>query len=263
VGPPGCSKYRIFLTKSHAVTHPTSSYSIFPLGDSAITIDLGNCISEDYNIKAHAIQQWLTAHPFPGRQDVIMAYSSVTLFYDPAEIAASGVNGRSGVYSWLEGMLHRAWQETSGVSVGPDEGRRRVDVPVCYEGEYAPDLEWVAAQKGLSPGEVVHLHVSGVYRVYMVGFLPGFPYLGTLDPGLEIPRKAEPFSVKAGGVGIAGRQTGIYTLNSPGGWQIIGRTPLTLFDRDASPPVRLQAGDMVRFHPISAAEFRSLAPGRS
>jgi inhibitor of KinA len=246
------------------VTHPTSSFSIFPLGDSAITIDLGNCINEQCNMKAHAIQEWLAAHPFPGRQDIIMAYSSVTVFYDPAEVSASGVNGPSGVYSWLEGLLKLAWQETDGVdrAIAQDAVSRTVDIPVCYEGEYAPDLEWVAVQKGLSPAEVVQLHVAGVYRVYMVGFLPGFPYLGTLDTRLSISRKPEPVQVRAGGVGIAGMQTGIYPMNSPGGWQIIGRTPVSLFDRDASPPVRLQAGDWVQFQAISTAEFRMLAGHR-
>ena len=127
------------------------------------------------------------------------------------------------------------------------------------EGEYAPDLEWVATQKGLSPEEVIGLHVAELYRVYMIGFLPGFPYLGTVDERLRLPRKAQPVNVVAGGVGIAGMQTGIYPLNSPGGWQIIGRTPLILFDLAMDPPIRLQAGDQVQFYAVSSADFRDLS----
>ncbi|HEY4111774.1 5-oxoprolinase subunit PxpB [Puia sp.] len=236
-------------------------YSIFPLGDSGITIDLGNTIDEQLNVKALAIHNWLDTHPFPGRQDIIMAYSSVTMLYDPTELAASGIPGAAGAYEWLEGLLHRAWQETDAAGVLKDwlgEGRV-VDIPVCYDAGFAPDMQWVATQKGLSPEEVIALHTGEVYRVYMLGFLPGFPYLGKLDQRLQISRKPAPVPVAGGGVGIAGMQTGIYSLNSPGGWQIIGRTPMSLFDRDNSPPVRLQAGDKVRFHAISAKEYRQLA----
>jgi inhibitor of KinA len=127
---------------------------------------------------------------------------------------------------------------------------------VCYEGAYAPDLEDVARQQGLSVREVIELHCAGVYRVYMIGFLPGFPYLGAVDQRLEVPRKPRPVPVAAGGVGIAGKQTGIYPLNSPGGWSIIGRTPVRLFDSQTDPPVRLQTGDRVEFYPIPTEEFR-------
>ena len=244
------------------MTHPTLFYSIFPLGDSAITIDLGNCIDEQRNIKALALHDWLQQHRFPGVQDIIMAYSSVSVFYDPALVVASGVNGHHRVYNWLEGLLQRAWQE-AGEAAGPADEERSggnfFRIPVCYEGEYAPDLEYVAAQKGLTAKEVIDLHVAGIYRVYMVGFLPGFPYLGTVDRRLQLPRKPQPVNVIAGGVGIAGMQTGIYPLNSPGGWQIIGRTPVKLFDAQADPPIRLKAGDHVQFYPVSPAAYCDLS----
>jgi inhibitor of KinA len=128
-------------------------------------------------------------------------------------------------------------------------------IPVCYDGDYGPDLEWTARQKGLSVEDVIRIHHSGSYRIYMVGFLPGFPYLGKLDSRLEIPRKDRPVSVMRGGVGIAGIQTGIYPLSSPGGWQIIGRTPVRLFDWLTDPPIRFQCGDEVEFYPISREEF--------
>ena len=119
-------------------------------------------------------------------------------------------------------------------------------------------MEWVTAQTGLSFEEVIRIHCAGTYRVYMIGFLPGFSYLGKLDPRLELPRKKFPVTVHAGGVGIAGMQTGIYPLNSPGGWQIIGRTPVRLFDPGMDPPVRLQTGDRVQFYPVPDSEYQRL-----
>jgi inhibitor of KinA len=239
----------------------SASYSIFPLGDSAITIDLGNCIDEQLNRRAVAVHDWLQAHRLPGILDIIVAYSSVSIFYDPAVVRCSEVNNSNGVYYGLEGLLIRAWEETGGdggepaSGVGEGVAGHLFRIPVCYEGEYAPDLAWVAGEKGFSTEEVVGLHTSVIYRVYMVGFLPGFPYMGRTDTRLEIGRKKQPVVVGAGGVGIAGVQTGIYPLDSPGGWQIIGRTPVPLFNLHEDPPIRLQAGDSVQFYPVSKMEF--------
>ncbi len=254
------------------------SYAIFPLGDSAVTIDLGNVIDEGFNIRALALHGWLEAHRFPGIRDIVMAYSSVSVFFDPAAVLASGVGCPNGVADWVGELLARAWAEVGqarkaearqrsdgeGSLRAEGDGRARTAgqvtrVPVCYEREYAPDLEWVASQKRLTAEEVIELHCGIVYRVYMVGFLPGFSYLGSVDPRLELPRKPLPVNVVAGGVGLAGRQTGIYPLNSPGGWQIIGRTPLKLFDAGTDPPVGLQSGDRVQFYPVSGVEFRELS----
>jgi inhibitor of KinA len=248
------------------------SYVIFPLGDSAVTIDLGNCIDEQYNIRSLALYDWLQAHRFPGTRDIVMAYSSVSVFFDPAVMLANGIACPNGVADWVEDLLARAWRE---VSVSPGEqagtagqpgtngrsasGGNTFRIPVCYEKEYAPDLEWVAIEKGLSAAEVIELHCAVIYRVYMVGFLPGFSYMGSVDQRLELPRKPLPVNVVAGGVGLTGRQTGIYPLNSPGGWQIIGRTPTKLFDAGTNPPVRLQSGDRVQFYPVSGVEFRDLS----
>lgn len=233
-------------------------YSIFPLGDSAITIDLGNCIDEQFNRRAIALHDWLQAHRFPGIRDVIVAYSSVSVHYDPGVVLRDGVNGV--IYYGMERWLMRAWEETSGVVVAREDGGmvqgHFFRIPVCYEGEYAPDLEWVAKEKGLSRAAVIDLHCAVTYRVYMVGFLPGFPYLGRTDPRLEIGRKKQPAPVVAGGVGIAGFQSGIYPLDSPGGWQIIGRTPLAMFNSREDPPIHLQPGDSVQFYSISEVEFR-------
>lgn len=237
----------------------SSSYSVFPLGDSAITIDLGNCINEYLNIKSIAIHDWLWSRPFPGLQDIVTSYSSVTMFYDPGGVALAGVAGPDGVYSWLEGLMRRAWEETEAKLTGDGAEARIIDIPVCYEGEYAPDLDRVAAEKGLSPRDIIDLHAGTSYRVYMIGFLPGFPYLGRLDDRLDVPRKPQPAAVRAGGVGIAGMQTGIYPLDSPGGWWIIGRTPAKLFDAGAVSPALLRTGDRVRFKAISPADFRAIS----
>jgi inhibitor of KinA len=212
-----------------------------------------------------------------------VAYSSVSVFYDPLVVRASGITGFDPVAEWVEKWLARAWREAEigrarrrsdgGRAFGPAEGGESSDgrvepeegsgpilsIPVCYEGEYAPDLDWVASQKGLTGEEVVSIHSIGVYRVYMVGFLPGFSYMGIVDERIQLARKPQPVPVVAGGVGIAGMQTGIYPLNSPGGWQIIGRTPMRLFDTGEDPPVRLKTGDRVRFCPISTSEFRRLS----
>jgi len=205
--------------------------SIYSLGDSALTLELGNCIDEQLNTQALAIHDWLGAHPLSGVIDRIVAYSSVSVFYDPAQVL-----DRRAISEWLL----EAWQDT--IAAPPRTEGRLVRIPVCYEKEYAPDLEAVARQKGLTTEELIDLHCSFDYLIYMIGFLPGFPYMGKIDPRLEISRKMRPAPVLAGGVGIAGIQTGIYPVNSPGGWQIIGRTPICLFDRNAYPPILLHTG---------------------
>lgn len=225
-----------------------------------MTLELGNFIDEDLNERALAICEWLGAHPLEGIMDSIVAYSSVSVFYDPTRQDGQTISG------WLQ----EAWLHTSAISAHPDtptdpalptrNNGRAIRIPVCYEGPHAPDLETVAHHKGLSPHEVIDLHCAVEYRIYMIGFLPGFPYLGKIDPRLGMPRKMRPAPVTAGGVGIAGLQTGIYTLNSPGGWQIIGRTPMRLFDRQTYPPILLRTGDRVRFYPVSTAEFLAWKP---
>lgn len=210
-----------------------------------MTLDLGNCIDEDLNARVLTIYDWLGNHPLEGVFDRIIAYSSVSVFYDPALI-----DDRTAVSEWLS----EAWRETRAATLRTDG--RDIRIPVCYEGEYAPDLEAVAREKGMSSREIIDLHCSITYRIYMIGFLPGFPYMGKIDPRIGISRKSRPVPVVAGGVGIAGMQTGIYPLNSPGGWQIIGRTPMLLFDRNADPPILLRTGDRVCFYPVSPAEFR-------
>jgi inhibitor of KinA len=237
--------------------NPSDNFFIFPLGDSAITIDLGNHIDKQLNTKALALHDWLQAHRFPGVIDIIVAYSSVSVFYDPLVVRSGTSDCPDGVFYCLKKLLEQAWEST--IAPGAPPSGHSFRIPVCYEEEYGPDLPWVAREKGLTREEVIRLHSSCIYHVYMIGFLPGFPYLGRTDPRLEVPRKTQPVPVTAGGVGITGSQTGIYPLNSPGGWQIIGRTPLKLFNPEADPPVRLQAGDQIQFYPISGSAFTSIA----
>ncbi len=233
--------------------------TIFPLGDSAITIDLGGRIDQELNGKALAIREWLGSRRIPGVQDIIVAYSSVTVFYDPVEVVAGYEALVDGGFGRMKNILEQAREEAVPVEAGDSTP---ISVPVCYGGRFGPDLEAVSGTKGISPEELIHLHSSRVYQVYMVGFLPGFPYLGKIDEKLDMPRKAAPVPVLAGSVGIVGPQSGIYPLNSPGGWHIIGRTPLRLFDPLAATPIRLRTGDRVQFVPIAPGEFEELTARR-
>ena len=227
------------------------SFKLFALGDSAITFELGNMIREDWNNKVLAMQQWVREHPFEGYRDSIVAYSSLTVFYDPVLVRRK-YPSFSIAFEFVKTELLRAWQESSWLISRNEDP---IPIPVCYEGEMAKDLKDLAAGKRMSVGQIVQLHISRVYRVYMIGFLPGFAYMGEISDELAVSRKPRPVPVMAGSVGITGLQTGIYPLNSPGGWHIIGRTPLKTFVPEASLPIRLQTGDRVKFYPISQEEF--------
>jgi inhibitor of KinA len=229
----------------------TNQYKIFPLGDAAITLDMGNIINEALNQKALAMQLWLLDHPFEGMKDCLIAYSSLTVQYNPGTVKKH-YNLQTTVFDWVAHYLKEAFDR----SVQTVQAEREViQIPVCYEGNYAPDLATLAQQRQLSEQEVVNIHTAAIYNVYMIGFLPGFSYMGEVNERIAVPRKQHPTQVMAGSVGIAGSQTGIYPLNSPGGWQIIGRTPLRLFDPFVPEPVKLQAGDKVQFYAISQREF--------
>ncbi|OQP56960.1 hypothetical protein A3860_10320 [Niastella vici] len=231
----------------------TNQHKIFPLGDAAITFDMGNVISEAHNQKALAMQQWLLAHPFEGLKDCLVAYSSITVLYNPVVIKKY-YNPTTTIFAWVAERLQQAFEQAQETG---NAGREVIRIPVCYEDPYGPDLAALAEQKQLSGQQVVNLHTSPIYNVYMIGFLPGFSYMGVVDEQISAPRKQQPTPVLAGSVGIAGSQTGIYPLNSPGGWQIIGRTPLKMFDPFVPEPVKLQAGDRVQFFAITKQEFES------
>jgi len=233
--------------------YPIIPYRIFPLGDSALTIDFGNVIDEDVNNCVFASFHQLKQHSLPGIIELIPAYSSLTVCYDVTAFKKKAHNGKTvfeSVKEWVEEKLH---EQFSFNEKTPAE----IKIPVCYAAEFAPDIEQLARTKGLSTEEVIEIHTSKSYKVYMLGFLPGFAYMGEVDERIAMPRKQQPQNILPGSVGIAGKQTGIYPFASPGGWQIIGRTPLKMFDIENENPTLLQAGQTVQFYSISKNEFEN------
>jgi inhibitor of KinA len=224
---------------------------IFSLGDGALTIDLGNRISDTLNSKVLAMQQWLQEHPFDGLLDTIPAYSSLTIVYDPFLIRNTHQPVTT-VFDWVQEKVLDAFDQSGQQAAGTPVRHR---IPVCYEAEFGPDLSSLASQKQLEPAEVVQLHMTRIYRIHMIGFLPGFSYMAEVDERIALNRKNSPVLVHAGSVGIAGSQTGIYPFTCPGGWNIIGRTPLKMFNALVRNPVLLKAGDEVEFYGISKAEW--------
>jgi inhibitor of KinA len=226
-------------------------YKIYSLGESSASIDLGNVIDEAVNDKVLAMEAWLRQHAFVGVKDLVVAYSSLTVLYDPL-LVYNNYTPRPTVFEFVKKRLEEAFEAANGLSA---QKGQEVLIPVCYNPEFGYDIRVVAAAKQMKVDELIDLHCSKPYRVYMIGFLPGFAYMGKVDQRLATPRKAQPREVEAGSVGIAGCQTGIYPLQSPGGWQIIGRTPVKLFEAMNDPPALLCAGDVVKFYPISKEEF--------
>ena len=223
------------------------------MGDSAILIRLGERIDASTHRRVRALCARLAEQPPPGLVECGPAYASVAVIYDPAAVGAAGAEGGLSPCQRMLGRLERLLADLDEQPLPED---RRVEIPVCYGGDFGPDLEFVARQSGLSPAEVVDLHVAGEYRVHMIGFSPGFAYMGPLANRLAAPRRDTPrLAVPAGSVGITGQQTGVYPSQTPGGWQIIGRTPLELFQPARTPPALLALGDRVRFRPIDPARF--------
>jgi inhibitor of KinA len=222
-----------------------------PLGDRAITITLGDAIDEAINRRVRAISALLDASALPCIVDQVPAYASIAVQYDPLRVAGSEDDGSpyERLVNSLEGILADV----------PDNGTaaaRVVEIPVCYGGDLGPDLVDVARQHDVSVDDIIRIHSSGDYLVYMVGFMPGFAYLGGLVPELHTPRRSSPrTAVPAGAVGIGGQQTGVYPLVSPGGWNLIGQTPLRIFDAARENASLLEAGDRVRFVSISRKDF--------
>jgi inhibitor of KinA len=219
-----------------------------PMGDRALLVELGDEIRPEVNDRVRDLLSVLDQRPMQGIVDLVPAYASLLVVYDPLHMGFQTVCG------WIETIL--------GQKVIPAaSAARRVKVPVAYGGDFGPDLEWVADFHGIPPEEVIRLHADATYRVYMIGFMPGYAYMGELPEQLATPRKETPRTrVPAGSVAIALRQTGIYPAESPGGWQIIGRTPIPLFDPNAWPPAALAMGDMVQFYPIAPEAFPNWRP---
>ena len=226
------------------------AYTIFSLGDAALTIDFGNAINEAVNKNVLRLFSKLQ-NSSPFILDVIPAYSSLTVCYDAVALRSANRSAFKTITTMIEPLLR---EEESDVESQP----RRIKIPVCYSNRFALDMDELATQKNVSVEEVIRLHTAKTYRVYMIGFLPGFAYMGSVDERISTPRKMEPrVNVPAGSVGIAGEQTGIYPLASPGGWNIIGRTPLKLFDAAKEDSVALCPGDEISFYSITQDEFEN------
>lgn len=227
-------------------------YWLYPLGDNGITVEFGRTIDLETHKKVKAFSDTLDRSPFLGLIEYVPAYTTVSLFYDLTYFSKSPYQK---VCQVIEGLL-------ANLQINQQLSSRIVKIPVCYGGEFGPDLEFVAKHNNLSEEEVIRIHSSGEYLVYMIGFAPGFPYLGGMPEQIATPRRSSPrLIIPAGSVGIAGKQTGVYPIETPGGWQLIGRTPLTLFQPQTAPPSLLQSGDQISFIPISKAEYESLKGG--
>lgn len=227
--------------------------NVAPLGDRCLLITLGDSIDDATHRLVRAAWERLKASSPPGMIAVVPAFASVAVHYDPAAVPDVRASGQPGPYERFSAAVLAALTDLDVATVAEP---RRVEIPVCYGGAYGPDLQDLARQHGLTPDEVVRLHSGATYRVCMLGFEAGFAYLGGLPEAIATPRRPEPrTSVPAGSVGIGGRQTGVYPLATPGGWQLIGRTPLRLFDATLESPTLLGVGDEVVFRPIQPNEF--------
>ncbi len=226
-------------------------FQLFPLGDAAIVVQLGQTIDPDIHNRISAFTAYLSTHTFTGFVELVPAYASITVYYDPWIVSKKG---KIDPYQKVVEVLQKRLVEAPTNNIAT---RKIVEIPVCYGGDFGPDLDFVASHNKLSFEDVISLHSLADYKVYMIGFAPGFPYLGGLDAKIATPRKETPrAAIPAGSVGIAGLQTGIYPLETPGGWQLIGRTPERLFDPEREKPAMLQAGDQVKFVSITEAEFK-------
>ncbi|HSO63351.1 MAG TPA: 5-oxoprolinase subunit PxpB [Desulfobacterales bacterium] len=214
-----------------------------PMGDRSLLVELGGKISPDVNRRVQELMLQLEQARLPGVREFAPGYRSLLVVFDPLTLSISELKAR-----------------ITDVAARPGSGglppAKLFTVPVFYGGEYGPDLEEVAGHLGLSTGEVIRLHTETIYRVYMIGFTPGYPYMGELPAALAVPRRSTPRTrVPKGSVGIAQRQTGIYSVESPGGWQIIGWTPIELFDPTRRLPSLLEMGDSVKFEAVRQVEI--------
>lgn len=222
-------------------------YPVFPCGDTAVIIQIGNVISETVNREVVAVLDALSSAKIVGIRELVPAYTSVCVHYDPLALP-------------YEKLLEHLDAMKIDANCVQESQKPVVKIPVCYGGEYGPDLSFVAAHNGLTPEAVIRRHSQGTYLVYMLGFLPGFAYMGGMDESIACPRLTSPRTkIPAGSVGIAGSQTGVYPLSSPGGWQLIGRTPVKMFAMEGETArFALSAGDRVQFVPITEEEYKGM-----
>lgn len=216
-------------------------------GDTSLTVEFGNEISEAINAKIRAFNIALQNSRIPGIVETVPTYRSLMVHYDPSVI----------LYDPLVEQLKGLMGQLDQIQIPPSEV---LEIPVLYGGEEGPDLGFVAQNAGKTPEEVIQIHTSAEYLIYMLGFTPGFTYLGGMSEEIATPRLKTPrVKIPAGSVGIAGAQTGVYPIDSPGGWQLIGRTPVRMYDPDRQTPILPQAGQYIKFYPIDKAEYDRIA----
>jgi inhibitor of KinA len=229
---------------------------IYGLSEKSVTITFGMAIDNDVLDLITGFNQLLLQNPFSGLITTVPAYTTLTVFFDPLRVMLSDLPGQAcfeKVSAHLNKIAQTKREKSSKI---PD----KLIIPVCYGGDFGQDLSTVARTNKLSETEVIDIHTAGQYNVFMIGFVPGFAYMGGMDTRLSTPRKEVPDAkIPAGSVGIAGNQTGIYPMETPGGWQIIGRTPLKMFDVNRLQPSLLKGGDMVTFKAIVIKEFNAYA----
>ncbi|RRJ65632.1 5-oxoprolinase subunit PxpB [Paenibacillus oralis] len=230
---------------------------IVPLGDTALIVKLGEAIHPAVHQKVRQLADYLEKNPFRWMVEFVPAFTSVTIYYDIMQLLTdqkeAGREEEVYPFKLAAARLRDVLSKLTNTGLPPS---KVVEIPVCYGGELGPDLAAVAEHHELTPEEVIDIHTSADYLVYMLGFAPGFAYLGGMPERIATPRRPTPrLSIPAGTVGIAGDQTGVYPLDTPGGWQLIGRTPVELFKPRQVPPTLLEAGDTVRFYPISRGQF--------
>lgn len=223
-------------------------FRIYPIHDHALTVEFSQKISEADNAKVLALRDAIEQQPFKGVLDWVPAYSSLAIYYE-ADCK------REELISYLQERI-----ESSKALLNDQSSREIIQIPVCYDPLLGMDQKFVCDHLQLSLEQLIEQHTGNIFRVYMIGFIPGFPYMGILPEGWQIPRKQTPaLKIPAGSVALAGQQTGIYPAEVPGGWQVIGRTPLKIFDALREPSCMLKAGDQVKFESISLNEFNSLS----
>lgn len=226
-------------------------------GDTALTVELGDRAELDLSLQVLALYGSIAKARIEGVVEVVPTLRSLTVHYDPCATSSSAL--KLALQPLLAGVGGQAGAPAGEMDEGPAAGRRWL-IPACYEPEHGPDVASVAAACGLTPWQVTALHACVSYRVLMIGFLPGHPYMGDLPPPLRVPRRDTPrTSVAPGSIAIATTMSVIYPLESPGGWHIIARTPVRLFDPARAEPSLLTPGDEVRFRPIDAMEFADLS----
>ena len=219
---------------------------LLPFGDRAILINFEQKIEPAINDQVIALKQLLNESQIDGLKDTIPAYCSLTVVYDPLEAS-------------YDKLCDQILQLAQLADKTPDFKSQTFDIPVCYGDEFGPDLEDLSEDIGVTPDDITSTHTSLAFRVYMIGFLPGFVYMGSLPDSLKCNRKKTPrLKVPARSVGLAGIQTGIYPSEAPGGWQIIGRTPIRIFNAKNEQPFLFKAGDQVKFHAISKDEYQEI-----